>query len=79
MLARLPSKLQERLPRSRGCVKKVAKQLALPPNQNGYDIGVTLTSLLLVNSVALAVLVRAAIVIECAAEAACIQCRGAPA
>jgi hypothetical protein len=25
----------ESLPRSRGCVKKVAKQLALPPNQNG--------------------------------------------
>lgn len=23
------------LPRSSGCVKKVAKQLALPPNQNG--------------------------------------------
>ena len=26
-------------PRSNGCVKKVAKQLALPPNQNGYCTG----------------------------------------
>jgi hypothetical protein len=59
------------LPRSNGCVKKVAKQLALPPNQNGYDIGVTFTSLLLFISDALTFLVRAAILIAKCAEAAC--------
>jgi hypothetical protein len=65
--------LQGNIPRSNGCVKNVAKQLALPPNQNGYDIGVTFTSLLLLTSEALSFLVRAAIVIAKGAEGACIQ------
>jgi hypothetical protein len=67
------------LPRSNGCVKKVAKQLALPPNQNGYEIDVTFTSLLLLNSGALTFFVSAAIMITNAVEAAYTPCREAQA
>ena len=28
--------IEEQIPRSNGCVTHAAKQLALPPNQNGY-------------------------------------------
>lgn len=61
-------------PKSKGCVNSVAKQLALPPNQNGYRIGVFkigLTSSLFRASTALTFLVRAAMLIVESANAAC--------
>jgi hypothetical protein len=62
------------LPRSSGCVKNVAKQLALPPNQKGYRIGVFFigfTSSLFRNPGTLTFLVTSAIMIVRSEAIAC--------